>query len=128
MNKIIAISFLFVFLSANTELGQLLRLPVLVHHFLEHKEIDETETLVNFIKVHYEKNINHPDDKHGDHQKLPFKSIEHSSSVLAIVLPITKVVISEFTPNEFADNKIYSIEENYSFSELKNIWQPPRLG
>lgn len=129
VKKLAAISFLFVFLFANTEFRQLLKLPVLVHHYLEHVELDENESLVNFLKIHYEREINHPDDIHGDHQRLPFKTADFHSAHIPVILPHTHFELpAAGERTEVQDNKIYSIEEHYSFAHLKNIWQPPRLG
>ncbi len=129
MKKLIAISFLFIFLCANTEFGQLMRLPVLIHHYLEHVELDQNESLINFLKVHYEQEINHPDDIHGDHQRLPFKTTDFHSVQAPVILPqvcFELPVVNE--RSDVQDKKVYSIEEHYSFAHLKNIWQPPRLG
>lgn len=129
MKKLVAISFLFIFLSANTELGQLFRLPVLIHHYLEHLELNEDESLASFLKAHYEKDINHPDDIHGDHKRLPFKALDCHIIQVPVILSQTDfdfLLVTE--KNEIQDKKIYIIDEHYSFSHLKNIWQPPRLG
>src|SRR5690606_33774379 len=75
VKKVIAVFFLFILLTANTAFGQLLRLPTLVHHYLEHVEWDNS-TLFQFLSEHYATTINHPDDKHHDHEKLPFKAAD----------------------------------------------------
>lgn len=129
MKKIVAIVFLFTFLSTNTEFGQLLKLPVLIHHYFEHVELDENESLINFLKVHYEREINHPDDVHGDHERLPFKTTDfHTAHVPVILQPLTIEIPSITEKAVIQDNKVYSIDEHYSFAHLRNIWQPPRLG
>jgi hypothetical protein len=129
LRRLVSILFFLIFLSANTEFGQLLKLPVLIHHYLEHVELDENESLANFLKVHYEREINHPDDIHGDHENLPFKTSDiHTAHVLVILQPLQIEVLSITEKKVVQDKKIYSIEEHYSFAHLRNIWQPPRLG
>lgn len=128
MKRLVAISFLLIFLSANTEFGQLLKLPVLIHHYLEHVELDENESLTNFLKVHYEREINHPDDIHGDHENLPFKTTDCHTAQIPVILQSLRIEILPVTEKTaIQDKKIYSIEEHYYFSHLRNIWQPPRL-
>lgn len=129
MKRIVAIAFLLTFLSSNTELRQLFKLPVLIHHYFEHVELDENESLANFLKVHYEREINHPDDIHGDHENLPFKTTDcHTAHIPVILQPLQLEITSISEKIAVQDTKIYSIEEHYSFAHLKNIWQPPRLG
>lgn len=129
MKRLAAISFLLIFLSTSTELGQLFKLPVLIHHYLEHVEIDENESFANFLRVHYEREINHPDDIHGDHERLPFKTSDIHTAHVPVILQHVQIEIPSIPEKTIIqDKKIYSIEEHYSFAHLRNIWQPPRLG
>ena len=74
MKNLIAISFLFVFLGANTELHQLLKLPDLIHHFLEHRTQEPNETITEFLVEHYSDTQNHSKTDQHDHDNLPFKT------------------------------------------------------
>jgi hypothetical protein len=40
-------------LFGNTELGQLFRLPKLVSHYFQHRELDPTVTFIDFLVMHY---------------------------------------------------------------------------
>lgn len=126
MKRVIAISFLFIFLTANTTFGQLLRLPTLVHHYFEHLEWDNM-TLFEFLSEHYAVKINHPDDKHHDHENLPFKTADcHASQVVTLVLQPT-FTISQIIPETIELNKSIPKQQHYSNSFLNRIWQPPRF-
>lgn len=126
VKRVIAISFLFIFLATNTAFGQLLRLPTLVHHYLEHVEWDNS-TLLEFISEHYAKTINHPDDKHHDHENLPFKTADcHTSQVITIV-PQSHFSLSQIV-FETVGVKIYvRNQQDDTNSYLNSIWQPPRF-
>jgi hypothetical protein len=98
---------------------------VLAHHFWEHREADNNETLLSFLKKHYAQTINHSDDKHGDHQHLPFKTADCHFAHLEIILQ-PNFALSDNLFGEIQDKKNYTIEEHYSFAHLKNTWHPPR--
>lgn len=127
MRKLFAISLLFIFISANTAFGQIWRLPELLHHFIEHNEKDQT-TFVEFLQLHYGEKINHPDDQHQHHQKLPFKAI-HVNVTQTLSIPndqaiaIEQIVFEQPTP-------VLVISHQFLFSSdvLSSIWQPPRIG
>ena len=117
---------MFIFLTAHTALGQLLRLPTLVHHYLEHVEWDNS-TLLEFLCEHYAMKINHPDDKHHDHEKLPFKNLDfHTSQVMSIV-PQATFSISQIIPDTVEIKKSIRKQQHYSNAYLNSIWQPPRF-
>jgi len=128
VKKVIAICFMFMFLSAYTAVGQILRLPTLVHHFLEHVE-QENASLQTFLAEHYASQINHPDDIHNDHQNLPFKALDHQQiSVVALVNVPTTIL---FTTSPFPSvmvKKADRTQSDFSKSYLNSIWQPPRVG
>lgn len=126
VKRIIAISFLFIFLTANTAFGQMLRLPTLVHHYLEHVEWDNM-TLFEFLSEHYAVNINHPDDKHHDHQKLPFKTADCHTSQVVTLVPQPTFSICQIFPETIELKKSIRNQQHYSNAYLNSIWQPPRF-
>lgn len=122
----IAISFLFIFLSANTALRQVLLLPVLVQHYLEHVEKDNL-TLLEFLSEHYAKTITHPDNKFHDHQKLPFKTADCHTSQMVVLIPQSSFSISHLLPKSVEDKNPIHKQQHYSNAYLNSIWQPPRF-
>ncbi len=127
LKKIITISFLFFFLFANTELHQLLKLPVLLHHFIDHKETDNTISFLDFVKKHYGEKNSNSHNHNNEHEKLPFKSndgcgIVHSSIAFCASYSF---VFNYQTPVISNNNVNYS--ENYISSAIQSsIWQPPK--
>lgn len=122
-SKILIIVYLF----SATEANQLLKLPLLFSHFVEHQKQDPSMSFGEFLYHHYA--IDHADD--GDtatDNKLPFKSHDHCHS---FVFPI-----SIFNTIQFSQIKTIIIEKkNILFSSsssiisayLSSIWQPPRF-
>ncbi|HTM67328.1 MAG TPA: hypothetical protein VL093_13455 [Flavipsychrobacter sp.] len=126
LKKIVAISFLFIYLFSTTELSQLLKMPLLIEHFIEHKEENRDITFWQFMHMHYSMD----DVKDADYDKdmkLPFKSCTHSSSSVSNVY--TPLTVTFFLPQlrvNCEDRNFTSRDQFLQTSFLSNIWQPPR--
>ncbi len=126
LKKLFAISFLFIYLFSTTELYQLLKAPLLIEHFIEHREENKNMTLGRFLYIHYAMG----DVKDADYDKdmkLPFKT--HDNCVTAIsnvYLPSVKVSIEK--PMRFLEKKNFAGKDQFLVTSfLSNIWQPPRI-
>jgi len=117
---------LFIFLYANIAFGQLVRLPTLVHHYWEHVEWDNNPSIVDFLKQHYAKEINHSDDKHNDHENLPFKAMEVQSTHVITIVPSLSHSLS-LHPEAVAIKQAIYKKLYISNAYLSSIWQPPRF-
>ena len=124
MNKLIAYILIFVFMCANTSIGQLLKVPNLIEHYIEHKNELTTVSIsfIDFIESHYSKNAeNNPEE----HQDLPFKTFEISSNVFFLVattnfqIQSVKALIS--SKQKFFYNK------SFKSHLIDSIWLPPKL-
>ncbi len=126
MKKIIAISLLSIHLIATTELYQLLKLPILVEHLIEHKLQDNNITIFEFLSMHYALEDIRDADYERDMQ-LPFKTHNHLNQVdcnaslpqyYVYVVAIPDIMHQQKTPfyNSFFINSVY----------LSSIWQPPK--
>ncbi len=127
MKKTIAIYILFSFLISNTELHQLLKLPVLIHHYIEHQDQDQGISFSQFLSKHYNSEENHADTGHNDHKNLPFKTND-CTSIHVSVAAEHKFVFSICHPNIASENisTVYN-EIFYSSAILNKIWQPPQF-
>lgn len=130
MRKLFAILFLSVYVFSTTELIQLLKLPLLIEHYLEHKTRNATLSLSSFMAIHYADDHleNHPQDEDYDQDKrLPF--MVHSTTLNFIFLSPTVCKLEVIKMDQdvpetkipFADDRL--IVSSY----LSNIWQPPRI-
>ena len=127
MKRIIALTFLSLYLISTTELHQLLKLPALVEHFSEHQQKDKTMTLWKFLCIHYA-NGNKKDADYEKDSKLPFKTIDNCNSFNHItLLPEQKFCFNTILIS--TENKvIHKYYPSFSISNyLKSIWQPPKF-
>ena len=123
MNKLIVYFLVFVFLCANTSLGQLVKLPNLVEHYKAHKNELSSNSIsfFDYVKLHYAKNV----DNNQDHQNLPFKTLDNSISVLFVFpfmtfqLPIVNSII--------AIKKKFFYNKSFTSNLIISIWLPPKI-
>lgn len=127
MKRIIAIFFLFTFISANTPFGEVIKLPALIHHYLEHEQLQGNISFLSFLKEHYTNPGSHPDLPHHHHDNLPLKSLNvHSTSVVNFCSKPQVVFERHFFEVDKTNIPSYQ-KGNYINNYLSQIWQPPRL-
>jgi len=126
LKKIVAISLLSVYLLSTTELYQLLKLPLLVHHYVEHKQENKDLSLWGFLSMHYAHGIVKDSDYDKD-MKLPFKTHDGctNSTISVFTAHHFSSGISKPVINEAKSFPVY-LEEFAASSFLSNIWQPPK--
>ncbi|MCS4302455.1 hypothetical protein [Chryseobacterium sp. BIGb0232] len=115
------------YLVSTTELYQLLKIPELIEHYIEHKELNPEMTLTAFLKTHYDYPVK--DGDYGKDQRLPF--IIHSTP-LALIFTINNTFsFDEFIEAKFislALHKIPSKDEDLCYKGfLNSVWEPPRF-
>lgn len=125
LKKLTAISLVLIFLCANTQIGQLLKLPVLIHHYLEHHDDEAGLSFTAFLHKHYNEVNSHP-SPNNEHESLPFKS--HDLGVSQTTLVFQSPVCFEFhTRKQIPSKEIISYSEGFYFSSiLSSIWHPPK--
>ena len=122
----LSILLISAYLLSSTEFSQLLKLPLLLEHFNEHKTWNEGTTLWSFMIMHYTNN----DVKYADHDKdmrLPFKSNEGSVHSIVLTFIHSPTLLTLIKPVVIDLNE-YNLRENICFNStyLSNIWQPPK--
>lgn len=125
MRPAIATFLLIVFLLSSTQFNQLLKLPKLVEHYLEHKSENKTLSVWQFLYLHYGQGEVHDKDYEED-MKLPFKTqsvcntqgIVHKPGSLVFKAPAFVL----------AGKKInaYDVTEFIATNTMDNIWRPPQ--
>ena len=127
MKKIVSILFLLIFLAANTELHQLLRLPVLIHHYLEHRQEKPNTSYVDFLADHYADHQTHSDNNHHDHENLPFKTSDCATAHNSMAF-VNQTQFLVQRPNTFQDKVLPIYDGGICVSAfLSTIWQPPKI-
>jgi hypothetical protein len=122
VKRFLAISFLSLYLNSYTEVHEVFRLPILLEHFTEHKALVADLTFWDFIKMHYESDVNH--DTTDD--ELPFKVPGHSFTAISIVLLPLKINLTEAVPSALL-SYTFDYKESFFSSSLQAIFQPPKL-
>ena len=108
-----------------TELHQMLKLPLLVQHFMHHKAAEPNTTLWDFLKNHYQNQ--QPFDKDYDRDmKLPFKTMAECQSMSISTLPPMGVECPEYLPKIVEKQTYTLLDQSLLPFYLANIWQPPR--
>jgi hypothetical protein len=109
------------YINSHTEFHEVLRLPLLIQHYKEHRLLVEDLSVWEFLVMHYKTDVAHDDqDNH-----LPFKDKAHSFSAPALTLPLQKMVLRETTPlTEIHHSSKY--KEVFVALHLADIFQPPR--
>jgi hypothetical protein len=125
LKKVIAILFLIGYLLSATEFRQLLKFPLLVEHFAEHKRADKDLSLWQFLRMHYA-NGNPRDADYDKDMQLPFKTSDNVSIATGAYIPFTGYAIIE-KPIYFEVKSYFISNEVFlSTAHLSSIWQPPR--
>jgi hypothetical protein len=123
MNKLVAFFLVVVFMCANTSLGQLVKLPNLFEHYKAHKSkvTSDTISFLDYINLHYSKNV----ENNQDHQDLPFKSLDNSISVL-FVFPLMTFQL-QIVNSIIALKKNFFYNKSFTSNLIISIWLPPKI-
>jgi hypothetical protein len=130
LKKAIIILLMSTFVFSTTEFCQLLKLPMLITHFQEHKAEKSDLSFFSFLKMHYFNGDPKDADDETD-MKLPFKTtcIEHHVSVFVqeelTFWDSNFVEKTKITPF-FQHIRLFSEQHVPSSSYLTCIWQPPQ--
>jgi hypothetical protein len=126
LKKFIIISFLISYAFSTTELSQLLKVPGLVKHYIEHKEENRQITLLNFFLMHYVNGELHDKD-HDHNMKLPFKSHDICLSLSHVDVVFQNFHYATIKPVVVTTSVFLSAEEyNWTSTFPSTIWQPPK--
>ncbi|NOS56943.1 MAG: hypothetical protein HOP37_11905 [Cyclobacteriaceae bacterium] len=125
MRQHTAIALLLLYLLVNTQLQEIVRIPVLLEHFSEHKQKSQDINFIGFIVLHYFSGDIKDSDYQRD-QQLPFRGTHCEEVSISIAIPTdsfeeTLPVIS-YT---MAKVGLYVSPFNSSLYQF-TIWQPPR--
>lgn len=111
---------------ATTEAHQLLKLPVVFQHFVEHQQEDNSISFLQFLDIHYL----HGSPKDADYDRdmqLPFKKSADCVSVMVSAAVAEQLVMTLEYPVFFVKQDKIELDHNKPLSScLSNIWQPPK--
>jgi hypothetical protein len=122
VNRLTSISLLLLYLVSFTEFREILRLPLLVEHFQEHKGQVAEMSFLDFLVMHYETDVPHDDTD----MSLPFKDCSHSPNItLAATAPHRMALQPLPEMNSPAYSSFYLQHEPKLLTV--DIFQPPKL-
>ncbi len=130
MKKWFAICFLTIYIASATDFAQLLRFPLLIEHYFEHKTKNPQLSVIEFLEIHYNGDHleNHPhDDDYDEDQKLPF--MMHTASYYAIFVcpPTVEVEIHNSSIPRKINTTTIRNDQFIDDTFLNSIWQPPKF-
>ena len=126
MRNLLLIFVASTYLISVTELSQLLKFPLLVEHYVEHKEKDREISLFKFLSMHYA-NGDVKDKDYEKDQKLPFKS--HDGCVVMSFVFVLMDSHTFFSKPVYSNSNSYSVYAEFfaASAHLSSIWQPPKF-
>lgn len=125
MRKLLTILILTGYLSSSTQLIEVLKLPILINHYFEHKAENKHITFIDFLKLHYAETKHYT--QHHKEKQLPFKAIPQTAfNVVAINKTdfVESINYNSSTSNYIKHTAHYN-SKCISFYTA-NIWQPPK--
>ena len=124
--KLAALFLVTVYMFSATPAGELLKLPVLVRHFYDHKEENKHTGLITFLVQHYFSEDGTDKDAAEDNQ-LPFKSTDQVASIIFNCLTPPSFIQPATGYGTEINNRFCVRNQFFHTAEhLSAIWQPPR--
>jgi hypothetical protein len=104
-----------------------LKLPILVHHFFEHKHLQSDLTLTDFLYMHYVVDHDGDSDNDKDHH-LPFKTHDNNTTLSVAFFPLCESNIAAIHFPSSSNKHCVLADGLYLSAHLSAIWQPPKHG
>ena len=100
-------------------------MPVLVQHFIEHRQFDPSTTFWDFIREHYNGKFEVDEDYERDNQ-LPFRTSDYvAHSITISEVPESIRIDRSYIPLE--SGYVIKNDEDHLSGLIAEIWQPPRI-
>jgi hypothetical protein len=122
MLRFAAIGLFLLYLVSFTEFREVLRLPLLVEHYAEHKNQVAEMSFLEFLVMHYESDVAHDDQDN----RLPFKDCSSSFIGQVVMLPIQKISLTEGLVINATTYQFFYLQHEPELIAV-DIFQPPKL-
>jgi hypothetical protein len=107
-----------------TQLSEVARLPLLVQHYIQHKQLHPETTICGFFKMHYLDNT--VDADYAQDIQLPFKTAHIHFSVIQLSMPPAVLTLRSSVSPVIVE-KIAGRQHMLSNASLSSIFQPPKI-
>lgn len=125
LKKLSACFLLALYLFSATAMAELMKIPVLVEHYYDHRQENKNIELIAFLAQHYYTEDGTDMDADED-SRLPFKSAAYPATVFFSLTPPLFIEV-ETNPESNSTNPFGLHDEFFISSQyLAAIWQPPR--
>ena len=125
MKKWLGVILLSLYLCSTTELYQVMKVPVLIEHYFEHKAANPEMTVYAFLKLHYDHPVKDADWQAD--QKLPFITHSEHLTVIFTINPIFSLNLKESAVPIFSP-KIAAHDDTVLDWDISDaVWQPPKF-
>lgn len=127
MRRIIAIITAAAILAGVTPLGELIKLPHLIAHYLEHAQ--QGTSFGDYLELHYTHSPASHQDPHHDKGCLPFQGERtiHAPNLGCMDRPIAEESV-DVEMSGPANTIALAAEEDLPSTTLGSVFQPPRMG
>lgn len=126
LKKTTGILLLCIYLFGATDAYQLLKLPLLVTHYEQHKHENPGITLMQFFKMHYTGEIKIDSDFQQDMQ-LPFKTHETECCLTLNIIVPPQIQVIQQLPEPVTKEYTLLNDDVPSSLITQSIFQPPRI-
>ena len=126
MKPLAAAILLSIYLFGATEACQLLKVPFLINHFLEHNASKKNAiSFISFLKLHYSDRDAGNTDGH-QHSKLPFKTVDVCCIAGHTVIPASEICfqLAEYHPVAITYANYQT--GDHLLTRTGDIFQPPK--
>lgn len=128
LKRFLPIALLSFYILFNSPCREFAKLPLLIHHYLEHKTTESELSFTEFLSIHYMKPFVQDEDYKKD-MSLPLKS--ENQSIFFFTFSFNAIEIFSFKTLQFPSEevKILNWYKNklYASQYLDAIFQPPQL-
>lgn len=122
MNKIV-IFLLFPVLIFSTSVREVLKMPQLISHFLQHHQLNSQISFIDFLEMHYiGEDLDDNDDE--EDMKLPFKKVD-GHHVISIGVPSEKFMLLKAACLHLLIDSSLTYEKKYNNPTFGSLFRPP---
>ena len=123
VKKTFALMLGVLILNSATEMHQLLKFPFLMQHYLHHRNVDSSMSIVDFLKIHYSDGQHPNNNDDSDDNELPFKSI---GDIFHIDIPVLEKRTTAYSIIYQREKAISYYPEGIPAHRSFSIFHPPR--
>jgi hypothetical protein len=120
-----AFILLLLFLASSSTFNQLLKLRVLVTHYVEHQQRDSNLSIIDFLSMHYWGTDANDNDENRD-RELPFKTINAHSFQITFLSSSKTITIKRMAQPIIVADYPELDDSHLPNPALNSLFRPPR--